>query len=209
MRAEFGFMTASYRQTLLVFIAVLTAAGIVFGVLASRTLTLDQQDNLASDLARYALTAEAGQMADAGDTLSDRAMLHGKWLLAVWLLGVTVIGAPFVLVLDFLKGVLIGFSLGVLVQAYGWKGMLFALAAMVPGNLLVLPALLFASVSSVAFALHVFRYRLVQPSGSLREPLLAHTSAALILLAVMTGGAFIEAYVAPNLIGWAAPLLAS
>ena len=111
-------------------------------------------------------------------------MLHGKWLLAVWLLGVTVVGAPFVLVLDFLKGVLIGFSLGVLVQAYGWKGMLFALAAMVPGNLLVLPALLFASVSSVAFALHVFRYRLMQPSGSLREPLLAHTSAALTMLAV-------------------------
>jgi stage II sporulation protein M len=209
MRAEFDFRQGTSRQTLLVFIAVLAAAGIVFGVLASRTLTLDQQDNLASDLARYALTAEAGQLADAGDTLRDRALLHGKWVLAVWLLGVTVVGAPFVLVLDFLKGVLIGFSFGVLIQAYGWKGMLFALAAMAPGNLLVLPALLFASVSSVAFALHVFKYRLMQPTGSLREPLLAHASTALTMLALSAGGAFIEAYAAPKLIGWAAPLLAS
>lgn len=209
MQAVFGTGSAANRQTLLVFIAVLTAAGILFGVLASRTLTLDQQDNLASDLRRYALTAEAGQLADAGDTFGDRAMLHGKWLLAVWLLGVTVVGAPFVLVLDFLKGVLIGYSFGVLVQAYGWKGMLFALAAVAPGNLLALPALLLASVSSVAFALHVFRYRLMQPGGSLREPLLAHTSASLIMLAAGVGGAFIEAYAAPKLIGWAAPLLAS
>jgi stage II sporulation protein M len=209
MRAKFGFTPAANRQTLLVFIAVLTAAGILFGVLASRTLTLDQQDNLASDLKRYALLAEAGLLADAGDTLGDRAVLHGKWLLAVWLLGLTVIGAPFVLVLDFLKGVLIGFSFGVLIQTYGWKGMLFALAAVAPGNLLVLPALLLASVSSVAFALHVFKYRLMQPSGSLREPLLAHTSAALIMMAVCVGGAFVEACAAPKLIGWAAPLLAS
>jgi stage II sporulation protein M len=209
MRAEFGFGTAAHRRTLLVFLAVLTAAGVVFGVLASRTLTLDQRDNLSADLARYALTAEAGQLADAKDALRDRMLLHGKWLLAVWLLGVTVAGAPFVLLLVFFKGMLIGFSLGVLIQTYGWKGMLFALAAMVPGNLLALPALLLASVSSVAFALHVFRHRLLQPSGGLREPLIIHSSFSLAMLAAAAGGALVEAWAAPKLIGWAAPLLMS
>jgi len=209
MREGQVFGAASVRQTLLIFIAVLTLAGIATGVLASRTLTLDQRDNLASDLERYALTAEAGRLADTGDLMRDRALLQAKWLLAVWLLGVTVVGAPFVLAIDFLKGMLIGFSLGVLVETYGWKGMLLALAAMVPGNLLALPALLMASVSSVAFALHVFRHRLLHPSGSLREPLIAHTSFSLAMLVAGAGGALFEAWTAPKLIGWAAPLIGS
>jgi|HigsolmetaAR203D_1030402.scaffolds.fasta_scaffold08373_3 stage II sporulation protein M len=209
MHAEFGFGTAAVRHALLVFVAVLTLAGVATGVLASRTLTLDQRDNLASDLERYALTAESGRLADAQELLRDRALLQAKWLLAVSLLGVTVVGAPFVLALDFVKGMLIGFSLGVLVQAYGWKGLLFALAAMVPGNLLALPALLLASVSSVALALHIFRYRLLQPSGSLREPLIAHASFSLAMLAAGAGGALVEAWAAPKLIGWAAPLIGS
>jgi len=209
MRGDHVFGIATARKTLLVFIAVLTAAGVAFGVLASRTLTLDQRDNLASDLERYALTADAGLLADGKEMARDRALLHAKWLLAVWLLGVTVVGAPFVLALDFLKGMLIGFSLGVLIQSHGWKGMLFALAAIVPGNLLVLPALLLASASSVAFALHVFRYRLLQPSGSLREPLMIHTSFSLVMLAAAAGGAFIEAWVTPAMIARAAPLIAS
>ena len=209
MRGDHVFGITTARKTLLVFIAVLTAAGVAFGVLASRTLTLDQRDNLASDLERYAQTADAGLLADGKEMARDRALLYAKWLLAVWLLGVTVVGAPFVLALDFLKGMLIGFSLGVLIQSHGWKGMLFALAAIVPGNLLVLPALLLASASSVAFALHVFRYRLLQPSGSLREPLMIHTSFSLVMLAAAAGGAFIEAWVTPALIARAAPLIAS
>ena len=208
MRAQSGFRPPAGRRTLLVFLAVLTAAGVAFGVLASRTLTLDQRDNLASDLERYALAAEAGQLPDVEDALRERLLLHAKWLLAVWLLGVTVVGALFVLFAVFLKGMLIGFTLGVLVQAYGWKGMLFALAAIVPGNLLALPALLMAGVSSVAFALHVFRYRLLQPAGSLREPLKVHTSFSIAMLAACAAGALIDAWAAPKLIGWAAPLIA-
>ena len=208
MRAQSGFRPPADRRTLLVFLAVLTAAGVAFGVLASRTLTLDQRDNLASDLERYALTAEAGQLPDAADALRGRLVFHAKWLLAVWLLGVSVVGAPVVLFVLFLKGMLIGFSLGVLVQTHGWKGMLFALAAMAPGSLLTLPALLLSGVSSVAFALHVFRHRLLQPSGGLREPLRIHASFSLMMLAACAGGAFVEAWAAPKLIGWAAPLIA-
>ncbi|OUM96842.1 MAG: stage II sporulation protein M [Thermobacillus sp. ZCTH02-B1] len=209
MDAQIGFRPPTDRRTLLVFLAVLAAAGVAFGALASRTLTLDQRDNLASDLELYAMSAEAGQLPEAGDALRERLMHHAKWLLAVWLLGVTVVGAPVVLFVLFLKGMLIGFSLGVLVQTHGWKGMLFALAAMVPGNLLALPALLLAGASSVAFALHVFRYRLLQPSGSLREPLVVHTSFSLAMLVACAGGAFVEAWAAPKLIVWAAPLIAS
>lgn len=195
------------RQMLLIFIAVLMAAGVAFGVFISRSLTLEQQDNLAADLARYALVHEAGQYPDGGELLRERALFHAKWLLLIWLLGLTVVGMPFVLALDFIKGVLIGFTLGVLIQAYGWQGFLFALAAIAPGSLLILPALIIVSASAAAFTLHVIKYRLLQPAGSLKEPFLAHTIAALTMLAALWGGALTEAFITPHLIGWAAPML--
>ena len=46
---------------------------------------------------------------------------------ALWVLGLTVVGLPFVLALDFLKGVLVGFAIGMLVREFAWKGLLFSL----------------------------------------------------------------------------------
>lgn len=207
LRTSNWLQPALNRMTLLIFVIVLFIVGVVFGIFVYQALTLDQQERLAGELTQYADTFGAGFYPDAGETLRDRAGFHAKWMLLIWLLGVTVVGMPLVLALDFAKGVLIGFSLGALIQEYGWHGLLFALVTIAPPNIIIIPAIVMASASAVAFSLYVIKHRLLQPGGELGQPLLAHTGASLFMLLAVWGAALFEAYVSPHLIGWAAPYL--
>ncbi len=195
------------RLSLLVFVVVLFIVGVVFGSLVYNALTLEQQQHLTGEVDHYAEVFRAGLFPDAGATLRERAIFHAKWILLIWLLGVTVVGMPFVLALDFLKGVLIGFSVGGLIQAYGWDGLLFALATIAPPNLIIIPALVLASVSAARFSIHIVKNRLLQPGGDIMQPLLLHTATSLVMLLALWGAALFEGYVSPHLIAWAAPRL--
>ncbi|EXX88274.1 stage II sporulation protein M [Paenibacillus darwinianus] len=193
--------------TLYVFVSVLFIVGVVFGVMMYNALTLEQQQQVTSEVGRYADLFRAGIVGDPEDTLRERALFHTKWVVLIWLLGVTVVGMPFILALDFLKGVLIGFSVGAMIREYAWQGLLFAFASIAPPNLLVIPALIMASVAGIAFSLHVVKNRLLQSGGELAHPLLSHTAVCLFMLLALWGAALLEAYLSPYLIRLAAPVL--
>ncbi|MBB3109208.1 stage II sporulation protein M [Paenibacillus phyllosphaerae] len=195
------------QLTLYVFVSVLFVVGVVFGSLLVSALTLDQQQNLAKDVEQFVLRIQDGSSVEGSGAFWERVLFHAKWLMLIWVLGITVIGVPLVLALDFLKGVLVGFAIGTLVSQHDWKGLLFALTSVAPPNLIVVPAILIASVSALSFALSIVKGRLLGKAGPLAEPFISHTS-TLVLMVMITGlAALLEAFVTPELLRWAAPLL--
>ncbi|EFM09851.1 stage II sporulation protein M [Paenibacillus curdlanolyticus YK9] len=192
---------------LYVFVGVLFAVGVVFGALAVHALTLEQQQNLSGDLDRFVKTMEAGMFPDVTDAFWSRTVFYGKWIALIGVLGMTVVGLPFVLALDFLKGALVGFAIGTVVSEHGWKGILFALASVVPPNMIVVPAIMIASVAALTFSLHVIRYRLMQSKGKLRPAFTSLCLMLVLMLLAVSAASLVEAYVSPALMRWAAPLL--
>ena len=93
------------------------------------------------------------------------ATLHLKWIGLIWILGLSVIGLPGILILDFLKGVLIGFTVGYLVGQYSWKGLLFALVSIAPQNLFIIPVLMMCGVAAITFSLYIIRDRFIMNRG--------------------------------------------
>jgi stage II sporulation protein M len=193
--------------TLYVFIGVLFAVGVVFGALAVHALTLEQQQNLSGELDRFIRMMEAGMFPDEGETFWDRLFFYGKWIGLIGLLGMTVVGLPFVLALDFLKGSLVGFAIGTVVSEHGWKGIVFSLASVVPPNMILVPAIVIASASAISFALHVIRYRLLQNKGRLLPAFGSLCTMLGLMMLAVTAAALVEAYVSPGLMRWAAPML--
>jgi stage II sporulation protein M len=198
---------AADSLTLYVFIGVLFAVGVVFGALAVHALTLEQQQNLSGDLDRFIRMMEAGMFPDEGETFWDRFFFYGKWIGLIGVLGMTVVGLPFVLALDFLKGSLVGFAIGTVVSEHGWKGIVFSLASVVPPNMIVVPAIVIASASAISFALHVIRYRLLQNKGRLLPAFGSLCAMLSFMMLAVTAAALVEAYVSPGLMRWAAPML--
>ncbi|GIP48510.1 MULTISPECIES: stage II sporulation protein M [Paenibacillus] len=197
------------QTPLYVFVSVLFLMGVVFGALMVNALTLEQQQDISRYLGDFFLSINEGGVEFQTQAFWDVAALHLKWLGLIWLLGLSVIGLPGILILDFLKGVLIGFTVGCLVGQYTWKGLLFALVSVAPHNLIVIPALLIASVAAVGFSLNIIRSRvLMSHTGQATRPFLSYTGLTLAMAAVLLAVSSFETWVTPVMMGWVTPLIA-
>lgn len=201
-----------YSSNLYIFVAVLFVVGAVFGALIVGALTLEQQQELAGEMNRYVQVAGSGAADVSSEALFwERFWFHFKWMMLIWILGITVIGVPGILALNFLKGALIGFAVGVLVQQYGWKGIVFFCISVVPQNVIAVPAMMIASAAAISFAIYVVKHRLllVQQKGELLPQLGMLTSTSMIMMFLFAGAALFEAYLSPSIVGWASHYLPS
>ncbi|MCM3784080.1 stage II sporulation protein M [Neobacillus mesonae] len=202
-----SFLKHTFRdQTpLYVFVAVLFLVGVIFGALMVGALTLDQQQDLAGYLDNFFVTIDQGN--HAGATYLDIAFLHLKWVGLIWILGLSVIGLPGILILDFLKGVLIGFTVGYLVGQYSWKGLLLAMVSVAPHNLFIIPVLLICSVAAITFSLHMIKSRFfMQRNRGVRRPLTSYIGLTVAMAGLMLAIASLETWVTPRLMQWVTPL---
>ncbi len=193
-------LSARDNLNLYVFVGVLVIVGAIFGALLVNALTLEQQQELADEIGIYMTTLKDPQHISKATAFRESFLFYGKWLIMIWLLGLSVIGLPFVFVLDFLKGVLIGFAVALLAQQLAWKGVFFFLAATAPQNALVVPALMIASVSAARFTYFVVRERLFRRKGQLLPPFLAHTAVTLLMLVMLCIASLFEAFLSPLLL---------
>lgn len=224
---------------LYLFVCILFVMGVVFGALLVNALTLQQKHDVAqymnNFLANYGATgvpagtgdaagaagagaggANAAPASAASESKSPAASVwdtfgaHVRWVFFIWILGLSVVGVPIILLLDFLKGVLIGFTVGYLAGQWSWDGVVFALASVAPQNVVVVPAIIICSVAAISFSSLLVSNRLMNRSGTIKKPFAAFSLTALLLAALMFGVSMFEVYVSPELLEWAAPrLLAS
>lgn len=197
------------QLSLYVFVSVLFVVGVIFGALMVNALTLEQQQELAQDVDQYVQLMNDGIGSGAAHSFWDRFFFHSKWLLLLWLLGITVVGIPGVLALNFLKGALVGFSVGTLINQYAWKGVLFSLVSIAPQNMIAVPAMVIMSAAAISFSMFVIKNRLLMQKGELAPQLGSFTSTAILMLIFFAGAALFEAYISPALISWVSPLLSS
>jgi len=186
---------------LYMFVGALILTGAGFGFFLVDALSPEQRLDLAVRLEAYRLELVRPDGADAAKTFLDSFLFYAGWLGLIWLLGISVIGLPGVLALDFMKGVLMGFAARLLAMEMDGGGMLLALAALVPHNALAVPALMVASVSAIRFAGWVAGERLLRRRGRLSPPLKSHGIATLAMLLPLCGAALTESYLSPRLLG--------
>lgn len=74
----------------------------------------------------------------------------------IWLLGMSVIGLPLIIIMYFSKAFILGFSIGSIIYTYGFKGILFSLIYTFPGQIVNLLNLTFLMVYAISFFTRLF-----------------------------------------------------
>lgn len=132
-------------------VCVCFAAGAVIGGWAATGLEADTATDLQYYIRSILVAAETGNvMASIRAGAVDNLLIFG----AIYLLGLTVIGAPVVLGILFVRGFALGFAAW-FVLASGGMGVGVALLSFLPHNLLLLPALWVASAASLSFTVRL------------------------------------------------------
>ena len=192
----------------IIFIGAIFATGVVFGAVLVHALTLDMSQELSRHLGHFFQSVNIGFERGKERVFWDIFSLNAKWLLLIWLLGLSVVGMPIIFVMNFLKGALIGFTVSFLVSQYSWEGLLFSFVSVVPQNLVLIPLVLIASVAGMSFSIFLVRNRFLQQKGAMLPPLAQYGMLLLVMLLLAAAISLFEAYVSPDLMSKVAPQLA-
>lgn len=119
--------------------------------------------------------------------------------LFIWLLGITVIGIPLILLLIAIRGFIIGFTVGFLIEQLKMNGILFSVISILPQNLFIIPSLLAIAVISIGFSTMVIKNRLNKSHNAQNtfKQFILYTTINTFIFSFIILGSVIEAYVTP------------
>ncbi|MBP3038983.1 stage II sporulation protein M [Bacillaceae bacterium Marseille-Q3522] len=195
-------VTDHFREysSIYMFVIVLFMMGVIFGAVVVNSLTFVQKEDLYFYLSQFFGQLAGGQMADAKELFNQSFFHNSQFVGLMWILGISVIGLPLILILLFLKGMVVGFTVGFLVNQMGWKGFLLSSMSILPQNFIIIPIYLMTAALAITISLKMIRRQFLK---KVREPILPlfkryflYFVAALLLLLAAAG---IEAYVSPGM----------
>jgi stage II sporulation protein M len=146
------------HASLYIFSIVLFLMGVIFGTLTVQSMGYSQQADLFYYFQQFMIEMKKDHFVDQNYALQENFIHYLKYTGVIWILGLSIIGLPVILILLFLKGVFIGFTVGFLVHQLGWNGFLFAFIAVLPQNMIVVPVILFMSVLSISFSMKLIAH---------------------------------------------------
>lgn len=174
--------------------------GIVLGIYSVRYMGGFEKSDLLSYLKNFTTTINSENVNYKSiflETLKNNIPI----ILAIWFLGLTMIGIPVILIIDIIKGFTIGFAMSFIISGMGVKGMWISLLGILPQNIIYIPCIILSSVLAMEFSLMIFKDRSELKWKS--HVLVRFTSYSICFLLVTTMmfvGFLMEAYLTPNMI---------
>ncbi|MBU5265345.1 stage II sporulation protein M [Virgibacillus proomii] len=191
------------HATIYLFMVILFLTGIVFGAILVNSMNFIQKQDLFFYLERFFKQLEDNHKAEYLEIFKNSFLYHTKYLLLLFILGLSVIGLPLVWILIFIKGLVVGFSVGFIVNQLGMDGLLLAALSIAPQNFLIIPIYLIAGSLSMIFSLtllsKLFTKRMAQP---VLQPLGKYVTLFSLLIAIGSIAAFLETFVANEAMQW-------
>ncbi|MCX7843201.1 MAG: stage II sporulation protein M [Clostridia bacterium] len=197
--------SSTYFALFLVFITGLSA-----GAFTVNGLSAMQRDELTHYFQGF-LQLFDNQQVDNVELLKLSMMENLKIVAVLWILGVTIIGIPFIYLIIGIRGFITGFASGFLVEALGFKGVLFTLLTLFPKEIIFVPCIIALGVNGINFSLNIIKSRSAKHlfKESLRTSFLAYCFVTLFYSCFILGGIFLEAYITPVVIRIISPIIAN
>lgn len=185
------------HATIYIFMVILFLTGIIFGAIIVNSMNFVQKQDLFFYLERFFGQISDGQPIENKEILKASFFYHAKYLLLLFILGLSVIGLPVVWILLFLKGLVVGFSVGFIVNQLGLKGLLLASLSIAPQNFLIIPIYIIAGSLSMIFSLTLMRNLFTRKySRPVLQPFGQYITVFTLLLVFSFLAAILEAFVA-------------
>lgn len=122
-----------------------------------------------------------------------------KIVIVLWILGVTIIGIPFIYLLLGIKGFVTGFTSGFIINLLGGGGVIFTALTILPKEIVLVPCIIALGVNGINFSLNIIKNKSVKRMAkeNIKTSFLAYCFVTLFFSSLMSIGILIEAYVTP------------
>ncbi|MFC5732887.1 stage II sporulation protein M [Cytobacillus gottheilii] len=188
------------HSSIYLFVIVLFFMGVIFGAIVVNSLSFTQKEDLFYYLSQFFGQVSAEEVATSNDLFKQSLLHNAKYIGLIWLLGISIIGLPVILVMLFIKGMVVGFTVGFLVNQMAWDGFLLSFVSILPQNLVIIPVFIIAATLAVAFSLKMIKKQFMKRMGDPMLPLFGRYAASFaIALVFIAAAAGVEAFISPPL----------
>src|SRR5690625_3154758 len=170
------------HNTIYLFMTILFLTRIIFGAILVNSMNFVQKQDLFCYLEQFFTQIADNQKIGNHAILKDSFLFHIKYLVLIFILGLSIIGLPIVWVLLFIKGLVVGFSVGFLVNQLGFNGLLIASVSIAPQNILIIPIYITAGSLSMIFSIKLLQKLFSQ---KISKPVFQHFSKYIILFLIL------------------------
>jgi len=193
-------------KNLLVFLFVLGIVGIIAGSIFV-TILNNSDKTLVNEHLNTFLNNIKDNKADYLFVLKNNLGTNLIYVLLIWLLGISVIGLPIILIMFFSKVFILGFSIGSIMSCYGVKGTLFALAYVFPGQVLSVIGISLITMYAISFSFKLIYAILKKKTIDFKILINKYFKIFIIILLLIVIMNLYDTFVMPNIVKLIIPLL--
>jgi stage II sporulation protein M len=191
-----------------IFLLLTFTAGIVFGALTVNGLSNMQREEMYNYFNGF-LQLFGNQIIDNKELLRASIINNYRIVLLLWILGVSIIGIPFIFVVIGIRGFITGFCAGFVVNVLGINGLLFNTVTLLPVEMIIIPCIIAIGVNGVNFSTNIIKSRSARhyKGGSLKKNLMSYCAYTLFLGIFILAGVLFESYITPIFLRMIAPAI--
>lgn len=192
----------SQHITLYFVVTLCFSIGIASGVFSVKALNQIQKDQLIDFLVSSFKYALIDNQLNSNEIFWHSIINNLKMAFLFWLFAITIITFPFILILIGIKGFVLGFTVGFLIDNLGYKGILFTLVTILPQNIIFIPVLITLCIVSISYSAQIIKNRRVKRSirNENFKYFLRYSLVTIFICIILVVGCLIEGYITPILL---------
>ena len=190
------------------FLLMAFVLGVSAGAFTVNGLSSMQRDELSNYFQGFLQLLDK-QNLENNELFSASLMENMKLVGILWILGVTIIGIPFIFIILGVKGFITGFCSGFIMNVMGMKGVLFTIFTLLPKEIIIVPCLIAIGVNGINFSIHIAKNRSANDSlkDSLKGTFISYCFVTLFFSCIILSGVILDAYITPVLVRMIAPIV--
>lgn len=142
------------NQRLILFLIGISIIGLLFGSIFITIISKQDQSLIQNYIKTFINTIQNGQL-NYITAIQNTLVGNFSFVIAIWLLGISIIGIPIIIFLYFTKSFMIGFSVASFILNYKWKGILYSLIYIFPHHLINLIFFTLLMIYSLKFSFYL------------------------------------------------------
>ena len=194
------------NKKIFVFLFVLMLMGIIAGSIFTTILNSSDKELVINHLNEFIDNINNNRL-DYLFALKNNLITNIGYVILIWLLGISVIGLPIIIIMFFTKCFILGFSVGSILTTFKLKGILVSLVYVFPGQVISLLFLLLLMMYSMSFTFKMIYAILKKKSIDFKLIMNKYFKILLIVLGVIILMSLCDTYLMPRLIKLLIPFI--
>lgn len=183
-------------KRLYLFLLLIFIIGVIFGSLFITIINETDKNTVINQISGFFNQIKNNNI-DFNSALKNSITTNLLYIVAIWILGISIIGIPIIIIMLFLRGFMIGFSIAAIIAKYKLIGIIGGLTYIFPHYIISLIIIFMISYYALRFSFNLLEAVVKKKSINFNEVINRYSFIMIFSIIVMVIASLIETYLSP------------